>query len=118
MRVVISGDGAKLVLDQGPRRNSVRPSVDALFESAAEVFGDRALGVVLTGMGEDGLLGAKAIKRGGGAMLIQDKESCVVFGMPGAVFEAGAFDRMGNLESLSSLLGSLVAPGQRPGKLR
>mgnify|MGYP003347925526 CR=1 FL=1 len=71
-------------LDQGPKRNFVRPSADALFESAAQLFQSRCLAFVLTGMGMDGKDGAEAIKAAGGTVVIQDERSCTVFGMPGA----------------------------------
>lgn len=85
-----------ILLDQEDRRNYVRPCADFLFESAAEIYGPHILGIVMTGMGRDGADGAGRIKEKGGAVLIQDKESSVVFGMPGAVCEAGTFDFMGN----------------------
>lgn len=94
----------QLVLDQGPPIHSVRPAVDPLFESASEIFKDSCLGIVLTGMGNDGKIGAQKIKEYGGAVVIQNKESCVVFGMPGAVFEAGAFDREATPSQIVSLL--------------
>jgi two-component system chemotaxis response regulator CheB len=69
-----------------------RPSVDALFHSAADVYGDRVLGVVMTGMGNDGREGAAWIKARGGGILTEAEESCVVYGMPRAVVEAGLSD--------------------------
>jgi two-component system chemotaxis response regulator CheB len=93
-----------LALDHGPKRNSVRPCVDLLFETAAGIFGRNTLGMVLTGMGEDGAIGALAIKKVGGAVVIQDQESSVVWGMPGAIFQGGWFDVMGNLERCSDIL--------------
>jgi two-component system chemotaxis response regulator CheB len=66
-----------------------RPSVDVLFESAAEAFGSRVLGVVLTGMGSDGVEGARAIRARGGRVLTEAESSCVVYGMPRALVEAG-----------------------------
>lgn len=89
-----------LLLNSGPKRNSVRPAVDFLFETAAEFFGPKVMGFVLTGMGEDGKDGCIAIKKAEGGVMIQDKESSVVWGMPGAVHGVGAFDRMGSLEDL------------------
>lgn len=97
-------DAVHLGLDQSPQRNSVRPAVDVLFESAANLFANKVCGIVLTGMGEDGLLGAKSIKDKGGGILIQDKESCVVFGMPGSIFNAGAYDFVGPLEKLNAYI--------------
>lgn len=96
-------DEIKIRLDQRATRNSVRPSVDYLFESASQIYASDCLGVILTGMGEDGLQGAKAIKMAGGPIVIQNKESCVVFGMPGAVFQAGAYDQMGDLNQIAQI---------------
>lgn len=96
-----------LKLDQNPQRNSVRPAVDVLFESAAEVYAHKVLGVILTGMGEDGLLGSIAIKERAGGIMIQDKMSCVVFGMPGAVYSSGAYDYMGNLNDINTYIKKL-----------
>ncbi len=111
MTVERSKDGGQVLvrLDQGPKRNSVRPAVDNLFESLTKVYGSGVAAFVLTGMGEDGTVGAKAIKSYFGKVVIQDQVSSVVWGMPGAVHEAGAFDSMGNLESCSEILIKLVA---------
>jgi len=76
-------------LTQEEPENSCRPAVDVLFRSAAEVCGHNVLATVLTGMGRDGLLGSRAIVKAGGRVLSQDAESCVVWGMPRAVEEAG-----------------------------
>lgn len=96
------------LLDQSPQRNSVRPAADYLFESAAKIFGQKTMGIVLTGMGEDGLDGSRAVKDAGGGIMIQNRASCVVFGMPGAVFSAGAFDEQGDLEAIQSLFARMV----------
>lgn len=85
-------------------RNSVRPSADYLFESAAETYQKNLLGVILTGMGEDGKDGAKAIKRAEGGILLQNKESCTVYGMPRAAFDAGAYDQTSDLDGIRDLL--------------
>jgi len=69
-----------------------RPSVDVLFQSAAELYHERALGVVMTGMGNDGTLGAACIKSQGGIILTEAEESCVIYGMPRAVVESGSSD--------------------------
>lgn len=76
------------------------PSVDVLFESAAETYGDRVLGVVMTGMGDDGKRGAACIKAGGGVILTEAEESCVIYGMPRTVVEAGLSDRAVPLASM------------------
>ena len=89
MRVHRNGNGCVVRLDQGERENSCRPAVDVLFRSVAEHFGARSLGVVLTGMGEDGLRGSRALRDCGADVLAQDEKSSVVWGMPGAVVNAG-----------------------------
>jgi two-component system chemotaxis response regulator CheB len=76
-------------LNEGEPENSCRPAVDVLFRSVAKTYRDQALGVVLTGMGSDGLKGAQAIKDAGGVILVQDRESSAVWGMPGAIVDAG-----------------------------
>jgi two-component system chemotaxis response regulator CheB len=81
-------------LGEGPLRNGVRPSVDELFTSLAQAFGNRAVGVVLTGMGRDGLEGARAIKQAGGVLLAEAESTCTVYGMPRVLAEAGLADRM------------------------
>ncbi len=94
MRVRFCGRGQppEISLDQGPLENSCRPAVDALFISAAQTFGPAILGVVMTGMGQDGLRGAQAIKSAGGHVIAQDEASSVVWGMPRAVSQAGFAD--------------------------
>lgn len=79
-------------LDVGPVSTAHRPSVDVLFESAARAFGSRVLGVVLTGMGSDGVLGARALHDAGARVIVEAAASCVVYGMPRAVVEAGLAD--------------------------
>ena len=91
-------------LHQKPLRNSVRPCADYLFESASQVVKSSLLGIVLTGMGEDGAVGAKTIKANGGAVIIQERSSCVVFGMPGKVFENNNFDSILKPEEISKYL--------------
>ena len=102
-----------LRLNQSPQRNSVRPAVDHLFESAAQIWGRDCLAIVLTGMGEDGLAGVRALREQGAGILIQDKESCVVFGMPGAIYEADLYDEIGNLDKISGLLRRLAQGRER-----
>jgi two-component system chemotaxis response regulator CheB len=81
-------------LHQGPKENFCRPSVDVLFRSIAEVYGPRALAVVLTGMGQDGLKGCQDLRRLGARIYVQDEASSVVWGMPGFVARAGLADKI------------------------
>lgn len=91
------GEAVVCRLAVDPLAHPHRPSVDELFRSAAEVYGHRLLGVVLTGMGDDGTRGAAWIKAQGGQILAEAEETCVVYGMPRSVFEAGLADDMAPL---------------------
>lgn len=92
--------GCYLHLHDDPPVWSCRPAVDVLFESVATAFPRTALGVVMTGMGEDGRLGSMAICRAGGSVIAQDEQSSVVWGMAGAVANAGLADAVLPLESM------------------
>jgi two-component system chemotaxis response regulator CheB len=89
MTVANRGGTVVTLLDNGPPVNFCKPAVDPLFASAAEVFGPKALALVLTGMGHDGLAGARALVEAGGCVLAQDEATSVVWGMPGQVAQAG-----------------------------
>ncbi len=92
MKVAQNGTGARVVLDQSAPQNSCRPAVDAMFASAAEIFGGAAIAAILTGMGQDGLRGARILKAQGASILAQDEATSVVWGMPRAIAEAGIAD--------------------------
>jgi two-component system, chemotaxis family, protein-glutamate methylesterase/glutaminase len=82
----------KIHLSHKPSGKPHKPAVDVLFQSAAETFGKRVLGVVMTGMGNDGMQGAACIKAQGGMVLTESEESCIIYGMPRSVVEAGFSD--------------------------
>ena len=100
MKVAGNGAEARVFLDQSPPQNSCRPSVDALFSSIGEAYGGAAIAVILTGMGQDGLRGAEILKTQGASILAQDEASSVVWGMPGAVVNAGLADCVLPLEQV------------------
>ncbi len=104
MGLFLAPGGISIKLGQGVKRCNVRPAVDVLFEDVASIFESHVGGIILTGMGEDGMLGCRAIKERGGGVVIQDKETCVVWGMPGAVHAAGAFDKMAPLQECGRIL--------------
>ena len=95
-------------LDLSPGDTQHRPSVDVLFRSAADLFADRVLGVVMTGMGTDGLLGAGYIKARGGRIITEAESSCVVYGMPRAVAEASLSDRVATLDEMADAIVELL----------
>ena len=95
-------------LDAKPFSTLHRPAVDVLFQSAAEVYGNRVLGVVMTGMGSDGKQGAAWIKSQGGLIFTEAESSCVVYGMPGAVVEAGLSDKSIALENMAHAIREVV----------
>jgi two-component system, chemotaxis family, protein-glutamate methylesterase/glutaminase len=99
--------GDVIVLNDEPRVNGHRPSVDVLFHSAAEEFGPQTVAVLMTGMGDDGAEGLGAIKRAGGITIAQSEQSCVVFGMPKAAIERGYATRVVDLDVLASTLQTL-----------
>ena len=102
LRLAREGDAVVAHLDHEPASSIHRPSVDILFESAAACLGKDALGVVLTGMGDDGLVGARAITRAGGRVLTEAESSCVVYGMPRVVKEAGLAIAEAPLEEMAA----------------
>jgi two-component system chemotaxis response regulator CheB len=94
MRLVRDGATHLVRLADGPPVNRHRPSVDVLFHSCADVAGPNAVGVLMTGMGDDGARGLLAMRRAGAPTLAQDEASCVVFGMPRTAIELGAAERV------------------------
>lgn len=95
-------------LDARPFETVHRPSIDVLFQSAAETYGSRVLGVVMTGMGTDGKEGASWIKAQGGIVFTESEETCVVYGMPRAIVEVGLSDRRVPLEQMSHAIWEVV----------
>jgi len=94
----------KIKLNQDPPVNFVRPSIDVTMLSAAQIFGNNVIGVILTGMGKDGFEGAKKIKENGGKVIVQDEATSVVWGMPGSVARAGLADAILPLTNISQEL--------------
>jgi two-component system chemotaxis response regulator CheB len=101
MKVRRRGHAVRVVLDEEPRGSLHRPSVDILMASVAAVYGARSLGVILTGMGTDGVEGLRAIRAAGGRTLAESEETCVIYGMPKAAVEAGVVDRSVPLDRMA-----------------
>ncbi len=108
------GVSTVVTLNQGPPENSCRPAVDVLFRSVVAQFGSGTLGVILTGMGQDGLRGCELIREAGGQVLVQDEASSVVWGMPGFVARAGLADRVLPLNTIAGELARRSAPSGAP----
>jgi two-component system chemotaxis response regulator CheB len=98
------GEGGVLHVTDGPEVNGCKPSVDVTMKSAAKIFGRRAIGVIMTGMGKDGAEGLAAIKAAGGRTFAQDKATSVIYGMPRAAVEAGAVDEVVALDDIAGKL--------------
>ena len=100
--MVVKEEGGliRLRTNQGPRENFCRPSVDVLFRSVAEVFGGRSLGIILTGMGQDGLKGCEALCVQNAPVVVQDEATSVVWGMPGFVARAGLAEKILPLDQI------------------
>jgi len=100
----------RVKLTEEPPVNSVRPAVDVTMESAAEVIDDPLVGVVLTGMGEDGAAGVEAVRAAGGRVIAQDEETSAVFGMPRRAIETGAVDDVLPIEDVPDGILTHVEP--------
>jgi two-component system chemotaxis response regulator CheB len=103
VHMTVTADGTTM-LDRSPPIKGLRPSATLLFESVARSYGHTAVGVVLTGMGEDGATGLEELHRAGGLVIAQDQESCVVFGMPKAAIDLGVVDHVLLPDEISAML--------------
>lgn len=110
LEIDMVGDAPCCVLSNAPPVNSFRPSVDVSFKSIAARLGAPALGLVMTGMGSDGLEGARALRAAGGYTLAQAEASCAVFGMPRALIEAGEADEVIPLCAMARRVAQIVGP--------
>jgi two-component system chemotaxis response regulator CheB len=97
-----SGARYRVAIKDGPLVSRHRPSVDVLFRSAASYAGANAVGIIMTGMGDDGARGLLEMKKAGAVTIAQDEESCVVFGMPKKAIEIGAVHRIVPLASIAA----------------
>ncbi len=102
----------RITLVQGEPIGAHRPAVTYMFQTVAEAYGGRALGVILTGIGRDGTDGLAALHAAGGRVIAQDETSCVVYGMPKAAFQAGVTDEVVSLDKLAATIAAAVAQGR------
>ncbi|SHJ31512.1 protein-glutamate methylesterase/protein-glutamine glutaminase [Parasporobacterium paucivorans] len=104
MKICRSGNRYKTVCFAGEKVNGHCPSVDVLFESVAKEAGQKATGVILTGMGHDGAKGLLSMKKAGAKTIGQDEKTCVVYGMPKVAYNIGAVEKQAALEKIPALL--------------
>lgn len=109
LKVVRTTDGAAIRLSTQPVASGCMPSVDPMFESVAEVYGRNALGVVLSGMGRDGTRGAERIAGSGGRVVVQDRESSTIWGMPGSVAAAGCASQVLAPDAIGAMIARRAA---------
>ncbi len=107
VHMAVNGKGrVRLIAERGEHRH--QPSATVLLESVAESYGKAAIGVIMTGMGDDGARGLRAMRDAGARTLAQDEESCVVFGMPAAAIQCGAAERVVPLDRLAAAILDLL----------
>jgi two-component system chemotaxis response regulator CheB len=111
MRITNGGNCGVIQITDDPPENNCRPAVDYLFRSAANQFPGRSMAVILTGMGSDGVLGLRLLKRHGCHVIAQDEASCVVYGMPRAAVEAGVVDAVLPLDQIAGRIAVQVRGG-------
>jgi two-component system, chemotaxis family, protein-glutamate methylesterase/glutaminase len=111
MKVESRNGQITVAITNDPPENSCRPSVDYLFRSVCEVYGRNAIGVIMTGMGNDGTRGCREMKRQGAAIIAQDEPSCVVFGMPKGPIDEGIADVIAPLDELALEIVRLAGKG-------
>jgi two-component system chemotaxis response regulator CheB len=115
-QALIAPDGAHMVVNSlgliamsnEPPLHGLRPAADYLFHSAARVYGATAIGVILTGMGSDGAEGLQTMRQVGAHTIVQDKETCVVFGMPAVAIELGAAEQILPAKRIAAAIMALI----------
>jgi two-component system chemotaxis response regulator CheB len=110
MLVVRDRAGLRIALDNGPEEHFCKPAVDPMFRSVAAACAGTAIGVVMTGMGSDGALGAVELRAAGIPVAVQDEASSIVWGMPGATFAAGAADAVVPGDQLARTVAAWMSP--------
>ena len=113
--MVVKREGTRVLvrLNELPPENSCRPAVDPMFRSLTDVYGGNILAVVMTGMGQDGLRGCERVREHGGAVVVQDEASSVVWGMPGYIANAGLADAIVPLPLIAAEIDRRLRDGRR-----
>ena len=114
MLVVANGRRHEIALDRRPTDNGCCPSADPMLDSVADVYGAGGIAVILSGMGRDGAIGAARLKGAGGTVFAQAPESCVIWGMPGAVAKSGVAAATLNPDAIALMLGSYLSGRSKP----
>jgi two-component system chemotaxis response regulator CheB len=114
LEVTRTAAGPRLRVHDGPMENSCRPAVDVLFRSVAANYGRTALGVIMTGMGQDGLRGCQLLREQGSRIIAQDEASSIVWGMPGVVAQAGYADKVLPLNLIAREITRQARNGRAP----
>jgi two-component system chemotaxis response regulator CheB len=112
--MVVQSGGTRVSLNQEPTVHGVRPAIDVTMNSAVKVYGDNLLGVILTGMGSDGTVGAAHIKEAGGKIIAEDESTCAVFGMPQVVIKAGYADKVLPVDKIAQELIQIYCGNRQP----
>jgi len=107
--ILVNKGGPTVKLSDGPRVNFCKPAVDPMFDSVAEVYGAHVLGVVFTGMGADGANGSVTVSKAGGSIIAQDKETSVVWGMPGATAHTGVCSAVIPLNEIAAKVSKILS---------
>lgn len=110
------GDNGIITLTDAPPENFFKPSVDVLFRSAAAAYGEQVIGIVLTGMGSDGLAGSRAIVSAGGMVIAQDAATSTVWGMPRSVVNEGLAHAVLSVEDIGPTVCGLMLPFRARGR--
>jgi two-component system chemotaxis response regulator CheB len=114
MRLQLSSDGMvkEIIVTDDPPENFCKPSVDYLFRSIAKLYKDRAIGIILTGMGKDGASGLSMMKKFGAGTIAQNEQTCTVFGMPKEAIQTGAVDSILPIDKIASEIASIFVQKQ------
>jgi two-component system chemotaxis response regulator CheB len=108
LRLIRDGVNLQVSLAEGEKVSGHRPSVDVMFQSVAQACGRRSIGVIMTGMGSDGAAGMVKLKAAGAKTIAQDRDSCLIYGMPKVAVESGAVDYVVPMQKIPAAIAKLM----------